>query len=377
MAALLSLCLFAGCTEKPTESSGDNDDKKEQAAPIKLPAVVATTENVPRTLTIPGVVSALPDHSVKVSPAISGKLLRVLVVPGQKVSAGQLIAELDDRHVVEQLEQSTAAIQSAQANIAQAQENLNFARDNLDRQKHLYQAEVGAGKDVVLAENQVKTSQSQLNAAQAQLKSTQAAKKQIETELQYTKVHAPIAGVVSNRYLNVGDTTDPNTAIIQVVDLKKVVINAGLPADVPDRLRVGDHAAIHDLAHPETTYDGILTTVSPEVDPQSDTIRVQLQSANVDGELREGLTVNVVITSKIDQSAIVVPEGALVPDPDHPDQDMVCIVSDGKAKRVPVVKGALLAGRVEIVSGLRAGELVITSGAYGLPDDTRVDPQMK
>jgi HlyD family secretion protein len=378
MGSLCLIALLSGChgTGILVETAHE-EVKKEEKAAIKLPAIVATGRDVPRTISIPGVVSALPDHSVKVTPTIAGKLVSVLVVPGQRVSRGQVIAKLNDQHVIEQLDQSKAAVEAAQANASQAKENLDYAKNNRDRQQHLYQAEVGAGKDLILAENQVQTAQAQLNAALAQIKSAKAAHDQIETERQYTSVHAPIAGVVSNRYLNVGDTADLNSPIVQLVDLQKVVVNAGLPADTTDRVHVGEHATISDIAHPDTVYDGKLTVVSPEVDPQSNTIRVQLECLNTDGELREGQTVTVVITSRVDRGAILVPENALVPNPDNPEQEMIYVVADGKAKRLAVSRGTVVDHQVEITGGLKAGQVVLTSGAYGLPDGCLVEPEIK
>jgi HlyD family secretion protein len=375
----LAILLLTGCQSgvSPEKVAPEAEEADAQKAPIKIAASVARSCDVPRTFTIPGVVSAAPDHSVKVTATISGKLTAVTVVPGQSVSRGQVIAKLNDQHIVEQLDQALAAIETAKANANQSKENLQYAQSSRDRQEHLYKAEVAAGKDLALAENQVQTAAAQVNASQSQIKSAQAARAQIETELQYTKVHSPIAGVVSNRYLNVGDTVDPNTPIIQVVDLKKVVINAGLPADIPDRVHVGERALIRDIAHPDTAYDGKLTVVSPEVDPQSNTIRIQLECINRDGELREGQTVNVAITVGIDRQAVLVPVSALVPNPDNPEAEMIYIVSDGKAKRVAIKKGAVLADQVEILDGVRAGQVVLESEAYGLPDGSPVQIEIK
>lgn len=376
--AVLAVPFISACQNRANPpATSDKEEPETEKAPIKLAATVARSRDVARTIAIPGVVSALPDHSVRVTATISGKLTAVMVVPGQNVRRGQVIASLNDQHIVEQLDQATAAIETAKANANQAMENLEYAKINRDRQEHLYKAEVGAGKDVALAENQVRTAMAQVNAGEAQVKSAQAARAQIETELQFTKILSPIAGVVSNRYLNVGDTADPNVPIVQIVDLQKVMINAGLPADIPERIRVGERARIHDIAHPDTVYDGTVSVVSPEVEPQSNTIRVQLYCVNKDGELREGQNVNVAITVGIDRNAVLIPVNTLVPNPDNPEAEMVYIVSDGKAKRVAIKKGAVLADQVEILNGIRAGQVVLSSEAYGLPDGHPVQAEIK
>lgn len=363
-------------------ASGDHAAAAESGAeaahaPIKVPIATVQSSDVPIEVVIPGVVAALPDHSVKVTPMAAGKLSAVFVVPGQAVHKGQVIAKLDDRHVKDQLAQSRASIETAQANLMQSENNLTFARDSLERQKKLFAAEVSAQKDVIVAQNQLRTAEAQVEAGKSQVKAAEASRDQILVELGFTEIHCPISGIVANRYLNVGDTADLSSAIAQVVGLDTVLTNAALPADSPDRVNVGQHAAIKPVAHPDIKFDGTVGAISPVIDPQTNTIRIQLRCKNRGGELREGQNVTVSITRKVDRSAILIPKTALVPDPDHPEQQMVYTVHDGKAHRVPVRVGTERGERIEIVSGLHKGDEIVTDKGYGLPDDTAVVPEGK
>jgi RND family efflux transporter MFP subunit len=367
--------LVGGCANKDKISTNEGNEAKPSEI-VHLPAAVVKEKNVSRQIVISGIVSARPDHSVKVSPALVGKLVNVFVVPGQPVKCGQIIAKLDDRHVHDQLEQAKAAVDLAQANVIQAQNNLNFATDNLQRQQKLFGAEVSAKKDVVAAENQLNTAQSQLSATQSQLKSAQANYKQIKTELDFTEIHSPINGVVANRYLNVGDTADLNTPIVQVVDLATVIINATLPADTPEKIKTGQHTKVTSEADPTTEFGGTVISVSPVVDTQSNSIRIQVRCLNYQNELREGQTVSVSVIGGTDKRALLLPQTALVPDPDKPDQSMVYIIKDGKAKRAAVTIGVVEDKQVEIVKGLNNGDLVIIQGAYGLPEGTEIQPEI-
>ena len=355
---------------KPAE-----DGKEDEVArkPLPLQFCTAKSADVKRTVVIPGVVSALPDHSVKVGPAVAGKLTAVYVVPGQHIMPNQLVARLDDRHIRDQMEQANVAVQTAKSAIMQAENNVNFAKDNLDRTRKLFTAEVAAKKDIVTAENQVQTAEAQLLAVKAQVKSAQTNTKQFETELSFTQVHSPLEGVVANRYLNVGDTADLNTPIAQIVQLQTVLVNASLPADSPERLRVGQHAQIKSVAHADVVYDGVITSISPVVDAISNSIRVQLECRNKANELREGQAVNVSILSSTDKNKILVPTSALVPDPENPDKEMVYVVNQGKASRVAVTKGAFEGANVEILDGLKPGQTIVAQGAYGLPNDSPVE----
>ena len=127
------LCLFAlfnlvACTQaEKTETVTKEDDEAKKPA-VKVPIGAAQTQDLARDIVIPGIVGPLPDHSVKVSPAMAGKLAEVLVVDGQSVKHGQLIGKLDDRHIREQLDQATAAVQTAEANLQQAQSHWHLLK---------------------------------------------------------------------------------------------------------------------------------------------------------------------------------------------------------------------------------------------------------
>jgi RND family efflux transporter MFP subunit len=390
MTSLVSGLVLTACAEKPdakkatAENENSREEKKEdkeavddaekEHKPVKVVITTARSSDITREVVVPGIVSALPDRSVKVGPAISGKLTAVYVVPGQSVSKNQVIAKLDDRHIQDQIEQASVAIQTAINNVQPAENNVSFATENLERTKKLFAAEVLAKKDILLAENQLQQAKAQLVAAKAGVLTAETSRKQIETELTFTQVRSPLSGVVANRYLNVGDTADLNTPIAQIVQLSTVVINASLPADSPERLKTGQHAQIRSVAHSDISFDGVVKSISPVIDSTTNTIKVQLECQNRNMELREGQAVTVAITSSVDRNKILVPLTALVPDPEKPDAEMVYVIEQGKAHRVSVTKGGTKGQQVEILSGLINGQKIIAEGAYGLPNNSAVEP---
>jgi len=348
------------------------DSANENVVPIKLSISKVRTEDLERNISIPGVVGPLPDHSIKVSPALPGKLAKVLVTEGEKVKRGQVIAKLEDRHFLEQLEQSKAAKHTAEINLQQAKAALAFAKDALERQQNLFKVEVIAKKDVLAAQNAVQNADLQISTAQSQIDAARASQSQIETELSFTQVKSPIDGQVANRFLNTGDSADTTTPIVQIIGLDNVIVKAALPIDSPQQLKVGEHARIWSDADKQTIYDAKITVISPIIDRASNTISIQMQCRNPEGKLRDGQTVTVSITSQIDRSAILVPQTAIVPDPQNPEKQMVYRVKDGKATRVPVRVGGSKNSYVEIVEGLHSGDSIVTEGAYGLPDGSAV-----
>ncbi|MBA3922423.1 MAG: biotin/lipoyl-binding protein [Nostocaceae cyanobacterium] len=129
--------LLAGCQAK--SPAPDEAEKK-----VSLPVVVVQRQNLPLEVKITGTVSAPPNTNVKISPAAAGKLAEVTVVAGQQVSKGQVIARLDNRQSLAQVNQATAALRSSQAGVAQARINLTQAQQSLAQQRQLYSSPNGS-----------------------------------------------------------------------------------------------------------------------------------------------------------------------------------------------------------------------------------------
>ena len=350
-------------------------EEKTEPPKLALPITKSTIQSLSDQLTLPGQVFALPDRSVKVSPGTSGKLTDVKIEPGQQVTQGQVIATLDSRQLRGQVNQAHAKVLAAKAGVEQAKSTLLLAKDTEARNLKLVQNDVGAMKDLVAARSQVDTARAQLEAAQAQVDDAIAAEAAAQAQLTYTIVKSPITGVVAQRYLNRSDSADTNTAIAQIVDLSKVVVEASLPTTQPAKIVSGQNAAITAKALPDHKFVGIVQSINPVTDNQGTTVGVRILCGNPDSALKEGMPVFVTLVTAVHPHAVTVPISALVSDPTSPDEKMIYIFEGGKVKRVPVTTGIQNGKLVEIVSGLKAGQQIVASGAYGLPDGTEVEPK--
>ncbi len=365
-ASFALLVVLTGCgNAKPAEESAP-------APALRLPIVHVSRADLPNLINLSGTVNALPDHSVKVSPAVAGKLISVSAVPGQRITRGQVIAKLDSRQATDQLAQANATLEVANAGVAQAKTNILLAQNTLSRIQMLYSEKIAPQKDLIAAQSQLTTTREQLRAAQAQVAQAQAARGQALTQLSFSEVHSPISGTVARRLLNVGDTADTTTPIVQIVDLGTVIISANLPADASVGVRVGDLGQIRSAALQESPL-ATVTAVSPVVDTQNNTLAIQMRCANPKAHLKEGQSVSVQITTGIHRGVLTIPKTALVPDPEHPEGHLVYQFQAGKISRVKAQTGIEVGNRIEILSGLNANAAIVASGAYGLPDGTAVE----
>ena len=127
------------------------------------------------------------------------------------------------------------------------------------------------------------------------------------------------------------------------------------------------------MALPGVTFEGTVTTVSPVVNPKSNTLNIRVRTPNPHKQLKVGQVVSVSIETGVHRGALTVPKTALVPNPNNSQGQMVYIDQAGKAKPVQVKTGIERNGQVEILSGLNAGETVVAKGSYGLPDGTPIE----
>ncbi|HEY9677416.1 MAG TPA: efflux RND transporter periplasmic adaptor subunit [Drouetiella sp.] len=373
--------LLVSCTsteqktdEKSAESNKtDSETSSEKESVVSLPTQIVHRAEVTQAVTFPGKVNALPDCSISVSPNIAGKLVEVKVVPGQVVAKGQLIAKLDDRQLRAQLLTANAPQKTALNGVAQAKINLDLAQKNLARTEALFAKEIVAQKDLVAARSAMELAKSQVDAAQAKVMEAKTAPAQLLTQLSFMSVYTPLSGVVAHRYLNVGSSVDPTTPIVHIVNLSQVMVNANMPADSPAAARVGQTASITAVAEPGIIYHGQIKSVSPQVDPANNTVSIEVLAKN-DGNLKEGQQVNVAVsTARV--SAYLVPETAILPGHDDPSENYLFTVHDNKLKLTKVNLGTKSDTMMPVLSGLKDGDEIVTSGAYGVADGATLERQ--
>lgn len=367
-----------------------------------------------------GTLNALPGHEASFSAATAGKVTRVLVQVGQHVSAGQALAELDRSVLAAQVRQAQAALQQARFTAAQAssvsgapsqtvatdqvrqaeaalqtaRSNQTLAQNNLARQQRLFDRGIAPRKDVDEAQNQitvtteaVRQAESGLAAARVNaargvgeartqasvtaggVEAAQAALEVARAELARAAIRSPIAGIVTKRAVNDGETVDPATPAFEVIDSTSLDVVANVPAGYLGRVKTGELAVVRVEPLPDKEFSGAVVQVAPSVDPQTNTIAVRVRLANPTGALKAGIFGNARIAVDIHPNALVVPQEALVVEGD---KTFVFVSRGEKVEKRKVTVGIREDGHVEIVAGLKDDERVVTTGAFGLGDGTKI-----
>jgi HlyD family secretion protein len=367
---------------------------------------VATLHPQPIERQVTGEAVLYANNQATIIPKISAPIRKFYVQRGSRVRAGELLAELENKDLAAAVAENQGALKEAQASYATStQVNLpaQIQAAQLDVQnteqamkanelvyqsrRKLYQA--GAIARNLLDQSQVAFIQSrnqyeialarlkslqavgktqQLKSAQGQLAAARGRYLAARAQLEYSEVRSPMDGVVTDRPLYEGEMATAGSPLITVMDISRVVARLHLPPEQAHWLRVGDRASV---SEGQEAVAGKVILVSPALDPESTTVQVWVEVPNPQGKLLVGSTAQVSMVAQKVADALVVPAAAVLTADDGSTSVMV-VASDDIARQTSVETGIRQGDEVQITRGLKPGEKVVTAGAYGLPDGTRV-----
>ncbi len=348
-----------------------------------------------------------PVNQATIVPKISAPVKRFLAQRGDHVRQGQLLAVLENGDLVaatqeskEQYAQAQASFENTKAavmpdDLTKAKSDVASAQSALEAAKRLYQNREQLFKEGALAQKLVDDARvalvqaqsqydtanqhlntlqnigatTQLQSAQAQVQAAKAHYESISAQSSYAEVRSPIAGVVADRGVNLGDMANGGSALFSIVDISRVIAKANIPAQDAASLRVGKPATIKSEAG---EFQGKVTVVSPAVDANTTTVQVWVEAANPQEKLKLGTTVQISIDAGAVPDAVIVPVSALLASDDGGEKVMVA-AADSTAQERKVEVGVRDGENVQILSGVKAGEQVITSGALGLDDKAKIE----
>lgn len=314
------------------------------AAPAgPVPVEVGKVEAVTIADDAQGVGSLRSRQGVTLRPEVSGRISRLGFADGQRVKRGQLLVQLDD------------TLQRAQVQQAEAQASI--ARTNLQRNREL------------LAANFVSASMVDQTAAALEVAEAQVAL--ARAQLARMRIEAPFDGVAGIRTVNVGDYVKDGADLVNVEDLSAVLLDFRLPERYVARLKPGQPVEAQLDAMPGRVFKGQVDAIDSLLDANGRSLLVRARLPNASGELRSGMFARTRVVFATRSNALVVPEEALVPLAGK--QYLVKVVDGPKGKvsqRIEARIGMRLPGKVEILEGLSAGEVVVTAGQARLMRDS-------
>jgi len=321
-----------------------------------------------------------------VSAQITGKVTAVLFDEGDHVSAGQVIARLDDTAQKASLAQAQAGLQSARAlldqdkaqlaqNVRDRARNEDLVKRNLVSQQALEQARTQVDTQTALVESQ----REQIDLAEANVRAAQ-------VQLDYCTVHAPFTGVVIAKAAQVGEMVSPlsagggftRTGIGTLVDMDSLEIEVDVNEAYINRVEPGQPVESVLNAYPDWRIPSHVIAIIPTADRSKATVKVRIGFDVKDARIVPDMGVRVSFEEKAAAGAAAAqqrPRGVLVPGAAlHKDgnEDVVYVLKDGRAQRRAVTLGMTSGDSRQLLAGVSAGESVITDAPAGLKDDAAV-----
>lgn len=399
IAALAMALALAGCHKDASE--------KEPEVPVQVIAVQKTA--LQHTVTAEGIL--FPLQQAAITPKTSAPVKAFYVKRGASVRKGQLLATLENRDLAaaaqdtkgtyeqaqaayittttagipEELQKASLDLQAAKA-LLDVLEKIYSSRQELFQQGAMPRKELDqAGVDLTNARNQYNIAQKhyesliaigkqqELKSAAGQLESAKGKYIGAQAQLSYSEIRSPIDGVITDRPLYAGEMAAAGTPLLTVMEVSQVIARVHIPQPEAALLKVGNVATIKAPGE-QQPLEGKVTVVSPALDPNSTTVEVWVQAKNPKQHLKPGTSVQLSMVAQTVPDALVIPATALLTGQDGSTQVMQ-VSTDNHAHLKDVKAGIRQGDQIQITEGVKAGDLIVASGVYGLPDNSKIRDQ--
>jgi HlyD family secretion protein len=329
-----------------------------QAPSSGAESVRVVRRDIESVVTATGVIKPRIGAEVRVGSRISGVVGRLFVRIGDTVEKGQLLAELDANELAARRAEATAERELSQA-------NLRYVQADLQRQRELSAAQLIAPNNLELAERAFSVAEQQLRAAEASLEIA-------ATQLGYTRIYAPIAGVVSSISTQEGETVAASFAaptFVTLLDLSRLEVWAYVDETDIGRIQVGQKARFTVDTYPDHEFEGRITTVYPQAEIRDNVVNyvavVRFEPPR-DRVLRPEMTTTVRITLEAREDVLAVPRRAVRREGGRP---FVLCRRGAAIEQCRVKTGSRDESSWEIVDGLREGDEVLIGDPGALKTD--------
>ena len=350
----------------------------------------------------------LPQAQAAIVPKISAPIKRFLVQRGSHVKKGELLAELENADLAAAVRDTQGAmkqadagyvtttkasvvedLQKAQLDLAEAKANLALQQSIADSRQNLLQqgaiprrdydtaaaalVQAKAAYDIANQHlNSLKSvsQQATINNAEGALDSAKGKYEAAEAGLSYSEIRSPIDGVVTDRPLFAGEMANTGQAIVTVMDTSSLIAKVHLAQEQTLGRKVGGDASLA-INGQDEPVSGKISLISPALDPGSTTLEVWVTIPNKSAKYKPGTPVKVSLAAKTLADVVTVPNEALITTKSGTPAVMV-VGADNVAHQKDVKTGITDGHDTQIASGLQPGDQVVTKGAYGMDDGTKV-----
>lgn len=344
--SLIIIGFGAFITFRIISNNSKNDDSKGKNGKGKVMTVsgiVVNTQTFDNNLSLSGSIEA--NEQVEIRSEISGIVEGIFFKEGSNVSKGQLLFKVNDIEL--------------RAQLAQAKTKQALASENERRAK------------LLLAKEAI--SQEEYDVARADFKLAQSQVQLIDAQIAKTSVRAPFSGKIGLRSISPGTYITPNVLVAKLVNINQLKISFSIPEKYANEVRLNSNLSFT-IAGSTAKYTAKIYAIEPEVEIATRTLQVRAITENSNGKLVPGSFANIELPLDIIKNAVVIPSEAIVP---IQNGKKVFIMKDGKAKESMIETTTRTDASVLVLTGLKAGDTLITGGVMSLKEDDAVKVKIK
>lgn len=336
LAALLCVALLGACGQ---DGEGPDAENEEETVAVPVEIGVPTRGDIVAVYSGTAPIEAFAEADVIAK--VAGEVREVLVEEGDDVRQGQIMARLDGDRLRLELNQSAA--------------NLRKLERDFERNVELKDKSLISSGDFDKIKYEKEALEASYNLA--------------KLELAYTQIRAPIEGVVSERFVRLGNTISTGDAVFRVTSLDPLVAYLHVPEREYRHIEEGQPVGIDIDALQGQRIIATVTRVSPIVDPQTGTFKITIEISDDEQRIKPGMFGRISIVYDVHRNVLQVPRSAIL---EESGETTVFVVADNKAIRKVVQTGYSDGGMIEISEGLVDEDQIVTIGQIGLKDDSVV-----
>ena len=349
-------------TEVTGEAPQSSDVKltPEQIKLVEIKTAPVKEDQIAVELVLNAEVTANQDKTIQILAKTSGVISSIKKLLGDKVRADETMAFIASRELAE-----------AEAAYTTAKSKADFAKSQMVREEGLWRQKVTAEQDYLSAKAAANQAEAEVAAAEQKLKLLEAnhtnAPDHTGRAMIGVPVNAPFDGTIIEKRVSLGDQVNDQSPLFKIADLDTVWVIANVFEKDLERVEVGQTAMVSVRAHPDRVFEGPVTWVAAVLDEKTRTMQARIEINNKDGHLKPGSFATAVLKIVTSPTSLSVPLAAIQR---QKSQSIVFVrADDGVFQRREVRIGEKSTDAVEILDGLKAGEIVVTSGSFILKSE--------
>lgn len=350
----LIVCICIGLAGCQTTTPSPPPKRAETHQALRVSVVRPNLQAVSHTLKAVG--SFLAEDVVTISAEVDGRIAQLLVDEGSSLKQGQTLVQLEQERPRLEVQQAKAAIQEARA-------DLTLQQTTLKRQAELL-------KEQIISQQVYDNVVARAELAKARLARAQALLRLARKSLTDTTIESPLQGVITERHVAVGEYIKKGERLLSAIKTHPLKLSFTLPERYAGQIHTDQTVQVSVKAYPDRAFSGRIYFINPQVDPQTRALQIKARIDNQQGHLKPGFFADVHLILDTNPQALVLPQEAIVL---HEDKALAYVLHDSVVQERTIEVGQQFDGKVEILSGLRAEERVVTSGNYSLSDGQAVE----